>query len=98
MKHYKCFLGMLACLDREVPIFTRGFVVACLIMPYVLTGLYLGRYYLVDFIMITMISVVMITITMLLYSEGIFLAIYEQTKSLPSALKKCKKCIEGVSR
>jgi len=87
MKHYKCFIRMVKCLDDEVPLFTRALWLLCVLAPYVVTGIFLGPEALGVLIGATTIIIVS---WMFWYDFGD--TIKYQCRTLPTAFKKCWEC------
>ena len=91
-KHYRCLLGAINCLDDEVPLFTRGAVILCVTMPYIMVALYFGLNAFGMVLAITLLSVFPLSFIVVLIEDGFFDFTYEQCVKLPKALKKCTQC------
>jgi len=101
MKHYKCFIRMIDCLDDEVPMFTRAVWGLCVLAPYVAVYLLYGFIYamigflgtLVCMFMVYGASIILASILIFFHDYGD--TIKHQCRTLPTAFKKCWECRRG---
>jgi len=94
MKHYKCFIRMIDCLDDEVPMFTRGLWGLCVLAPYAVMGMMFG-YKTMFLLLFISINIATISLMCRMIWESCEDTIKHQCRTLPTAFKKCWECRRG---
>lgn len=96
MRHWKCFIRMIECLDDEVPLFTRGALWLCIIAPYASVGFTFGSVAACSLVSVTCFALLLLAfVGEALESRWLYSAV-RQFERLPSAIKKCVKCVEDA--